>query len=97
MDSEADAVIGDAVLRKVVCPDLLATIAAADLCLTLFGKLGLLALHLDLVEARAQNAHRLFAILDLRFFVLAAHDCVGWNMRDAHRRVCCIDGLSART
>ena len=51
--SEADAVVGDSVLREVVGADLLAAIAATHHVAALGGLLGLLLLALDLIEARA--------------------------------------------
>ncbi len=50
-----------------------------------------------LVQAGAQHAHAFFAILDLRFFVLAADHGVGRQVRDAHGGVGRVDRLAART
>src|SRR6266481_4506231 len=61
VNCEADAVVGDAVLREVVGADLLAAVAAADHRFALFCQGFLLLLHFDFVQARAQDAHALFA------------------------------------
>src|SRR5207253_6723267 len=71
MQREVDAVVGHPGLRIVVRADLLAAVAAAH-----HGAPGLLELRLSLrlflvVEAGAQHAHRLGAVLDLRLLVLA--------------------------
>src|SRR5437667_11738955 len=71
MQRQADAMVGDAVLREVVRPDLLAAVAGADHGTPLRPYLFLLLLELHLIEARAEHAQRLGAILNLRFFVLA--------------------------
>src|SRR6185503_20428984 len=87
--------VSQSILREIVRADLLAAIAAAHLLLAFLGKLGILPLHLLLVEPRPQNAHSLFAILDLRFLVLAAYDSVGWDVGNAHRGISSVYGLAA--
>src|ERR1700722_10422982 len=87
MISKPDAVVGKPVLRKVVSADLLAAIATAHLLLTFFGQSLLLLFHFDFVKPGTQHTHRLLAILDLRFFVLAAHYCVCRQVSDADGRV----------
>src|SRR5437764_12945979 len=96
MDRESDAVVGYTVLRKVIRTDLLATIAAANLRFSLLGKLGLLALEFDFVQARPENTHRLFTIFDLRLLILAAYNRVRRNVRDSHSRVGSIHRLPTR-
>ena len=54
-----------------------------------------LLLQLVLVEARAQDAHRLLAVLVLRALVLAGDHDARRNVRDAHRRIGGVDVLSA--
>src|ERR1700736_6335634 len=95
MNRQADAMVGDAILREVVGADFFAAVAGTDHGLALFGQSFLLLLHFELVEPRAQNAHPLFAVLDLRFLVLATDYGVRGNMRDADRRVRRVDGLAA--
>ena len=59
-------------------------------------ELGLLLLALALVEARAEDAHRLLPVLQLRLLVLHRDDDAGRHVRDAHRGVGRVDGLAAR-
>src|SRR6266851_35656 len=92
---EADAVVGEAVLREVVGANLLAAVAGADLLFAVLGLELVDALCLDLIEAGAEDAHSLFAIFDLRLFVLATDYCVGGQVRDADRRVGGVDRLAA--
>src|SRR3954471_4563960 len=60
---ELHAMVGHAVLREVVGADLLGPGAGADLRAAVGRQLGLLRRELLLVEPRAQDAHRLLAIL----------------------------------
>src|SRR5438045_8403215 len=87
MDGQADAVVGNTVLREVICADLLATIARADLRLALLGHCGSLLLLLDFIKTRAQDAHTFFAVFDLRILVLAADHRAGRYVGDATRSV----------
>src|SRR5438270_2656046 len=96
VDRESNAVVGHAVLRKVIRAYLLAAIAAANLCLALLGQLGLLALEFDFVKTGAQNPHGLLPVLDLRLVVLAAYNRVGGNMRDTDGRVGSVYRLATR-
>ena len=93
---ETDAVVGHAVLRRVVGADLLGTVARADLCQTL-GALGSLLLgeHL-LVEASAKDGHRRDLVLQLGLLILRLHDQAGRQVRDAHGGVGRVDALAAR-
>ena len=75
---QADAVIGQAVLREIVSADFFAAVAGADHAAPLRADRRLLLFQLHLIEPRAQHAHRLGAILDLRFFVLAGDDQCRW-------------------
>src|SRR5882762_1400311 len=84
VDREADAVVGDAVLREVVGADLFTAVARADHGFAFLRQSFLLPLHFDFVEAGTQDSHAFFAVLDLRLFVLAADDRVGGDVRDAH-------------
>ena len=54
------------------------------------------ALLFQLVQPGAQDRHRLGAVLELRLFILAAHDQPGGQMGHADRRVGRVDTLSAR-
>src|SRR5579863_4526183 len=71
MHGEADAVIGDAILREVVSADLLAAIAGSHHAAPLRANFFLLLFEFELVQPRAQHAQTLGSILDLRFLVLA--------------------------
>ena len=92
---EADAVVGETVLREVVGADFVASdrrnLPAA--CAPWPGAGGCARPRLR----RGGTAERacLFAILDLRLFVLAGDDGVGRKMRDADRRVGGVDRLAA--
>src|SRR5579863_3455965 len=65
-EAAVDAVVGHAVLRKIIGSNLLRTLAAADLRpAQRIDRLFLLAAF-AIVERRAQHLHRLFAVLRLR-------------------------------
>src|SRR5216684_318691 len=95
MKRQADAVIGDAVLREIVSADFFGAVAGFDLTAALGGEGGLALFLFLLVEAGAENAHGFGAILDLRFFVLLGNDEAAGNVRDAHSGIGGVDGLSA--
>ena len=59
-------------------------------------QLGLLRGQLALEQPRAQHAHRLVAVLELRLLVLHRDHEPGRLVRDAHRRVGRVDRLAAR-
>src|SRR5205085_8739489 len=63
--------------------------------LPVFGLFLVDALGLNLVQTGAKNAHSLFAIFDLRFFVLATDDRVRGQMGNADGGVSSVDGLAA--
>ena len=94
--ADADPVVGDAVLREVVGADLLGALAAADLRLARRRLLGLLALALRLVQAGAEDAHRLRLVLELRALVLHRDHDPGRQVRDPDRRVGRVHRLAAR-
>src|SRR5204863_6910196 len=84
---ELDAMVGDAVLGEIVRADLLRALPGPDLRTTSRVELGLLLLPLELIEARAQHAQRLLAVLQLALLVLHRDNEAGRKVRDAHRRV----------
>src|SRR5207253_1585826 len=92
-----DAVVGDAILRIVVGADLLRARTRPHLGEPRRGLLGRLPLALGLVEARAQDSHRLVAVLQLRALVLHRDDDPGREVRDPHGRVRRVHRLTART
>src|SRR6185437_6524125 len=97
MESEIDAMVGDAILRKIVRSDFLRTITRFNLAAA-FGGDGFVLLRLfHFVETRAKHAHGFGAVLNLRFFVLLRNDEAGRNMSYAHGGIGCVYGLAART
>ena len=75
MQGQTDAVVGNASLRIVVGADTLAAVAGAYLALAVLGSSGTLLLLRLLQNTRTQYAHTFFAVLQLRFFILAlCHD-----------------------
>src|SRR3984893_9826147 len=97
MESEADAVIGNGILRKVVGANLFRAVTGFDLAATLGADGGLLLFELQFVQARAKDAHSLGAVFDLRLFVLLRNNQTAGDVRDAHRGIRGIHGLAAGT
>ncbi len=95
MDGQLDPVVGEPVLGEVVRADLLGPLAGADLRVAGGAELGAPPLELALVEARAQHAHRLLPVLELRLLVLHRDDDAGRQVGDADCRVGRVDGLPA--
>src|SRR5579859_3748193 len=95
VESQADAVIRHAVLRKIVGADFFGAVAGSDLAAALRANGGLLLLEFLFVEASTQNAHSLRAILDLRFFVLLRNNQATGNVCDTHRGISGVHGLPA--
>src|SRR5262245_1105324 len=73
VQSQADAMIRDAVLWEIVGPDLFTAVPAAYLAAPFRTQRGLLLLQLHLVQPRAKHALGLGAILDLALLVLAGN------------------------
>ena len=96
VDRVLDAVVGEPVLGEVVGADLLRALARPDLRAPGRRLLRLLALALGLVEARAEHAHRLLLVLELRLLVLHRDDDPARDVRDPHGGVGRVDGLAAR-
>src|SRR5438093_10933373 len=65
-----DALVGDAVLRVVVCARLLGPLAMTDLRAPRVALLGIAALLLEREKARTQDLHRFGTVLQLRALVL---------------------------
>src|SRR5271154_4740701 len=97
MQREADAVVAHAILAEIVSADFLGTVAGLDLSAAFGPNRSLLLFHFQFVQARAEYAHGLRAVLDLRFLVLLRYDQPAGNVRDTHRGVRGVDGLPART
>src|SRR5260370_356011 len=87
--------IGHAVLGEIVGADFFGAVAGLDLPPAFGGESGLTFFLLLFVQSRAENAHGLGAILDLRFFVLLGNDEAAGNVRDAHGGIRSVDGLAA--
>src|SRR5215210_3081436 len=94
---DADAVVGDASLREVVCADLRRAIAGTDLRLAegafLLGPFA----HLTFQKSGLEDPHGLLLVLQLTLLVLAGHDQARWLVRDPDGRVSCVHALAART
>ena len=79
--------VGHASLRKIVGPDPLGAVAGADLALSRGGAFGLKPGAFGVIQPRAQDLHRLGAVLVLGFLVLLADHDAGRDMGDPHCRV----------
>ena len=97
VDGQADAVVGAAVLRKVVGADLLAAVAGAHLPLTLGVDGVLLLLLLLRKQAAAQDLQRLILVLELAALVLALHHRTRRDMGHTDGAGGLVDVLTART
>src|SRR5262245_44822893 len=91
---EPDAMVGEARLREIVGPYLVAALGAADLRAALLGALRVSFGLLSLEQARAQDLERPILVLELRALVLAAHFDPGRQVNDSHGGVGCVHVLS---
>src|SRR3989338_10056114 len=92
-----DAVIRNAVLRKIIGADFLAPFPRADLSASLRLARAALFFLLKREKPRAHHLHGFRAILLLRALVLARDHYSGWNMSHANSGVGRIYGLAAVT
>ena len=83
VESQSDAVVGQSVLGEVVGPDPLAAVAGSDQAASLVGSLLVGFLLLGFEQSAAKHSQGLGPILVLALFVLALHDGIGWQVRDA--------------
>src|SRR5215203_705774 len=94
---DADAVVGDASLREVVCADLRRAVAGTDLRLAerafLLGPFANLAFQ----EPGLEDPQSLLLVLKLALLVLAGHDQARWLVRDPDRGVGGVHALAAGT
>src|SRR5262249_48955305 len=97
MQRETDAVVGDPVLLVVVRADLVGATPALHLVAPRRRQLRLLTFALDLVEAAAQDAHRLLLVLQLALLVLARDDESRRVVGAAHGGVGGVHRLPARS
>src|SRR3989338_11044961 len=77
--------IGDAILREIVCADLFRAVSRAYLRLTVSGALARLAFVLRLLQFACEELHRLFLVLRLRALARAFHVHASWLVNDTHR------------
>ena len=70
VNGKPDAMVRDAIFFEVISADLFRAIAGTNHRTALAGHRIVLLLFLELLQTRAQYAHRFFAVLDLRFFIL---------------------------
>src|ERR671921_2190723 len=94
---DADAVVGDASLREVVCADLRRAVAGPDLGLAegafLLGPFA----HLTFQKPGLEDPHGLLLVLELTLLVLAGHDQARWLVRDPDRGVGGVHALATGT
>src|SRR5450755_2804645 len=87
IEREADPMIGDAVLWKIVSPNFFFAAPRADLAFARGGIFRFFFMLLFLEQARAQDRQRLFLILLLTSAILAPNNRSRGNMHDLHRRI----------
>src|SRR5688572_27199956 len=92
---EADAVVGDAVLREVVGADLLRAFAGADHAAALVADRVVLLLLLEVEQAALEHLEGARLVLDLAALVLALDDHAGGQVGDLHGAVGGVHGLPA--
>src|SRR5580658_10198677 len=95
VQSQFNAMIGHAILRKVVGANAFVAFAGADLFLAPSRVLGVLLGNFDFQETRAQDGHGLDFVFLLRTLVGAADDHAGGFVNDLHGGVGSIDALTA--
>jgi len=97
MGSEADAVIGEAVLGEVIGADFFVSFAGANLLTACGLDFSSLLFPFFFQKTGSQNAHGGSTVFDLGAAVLATNDQAGRNMEDLNRGIGGVDPLSART
>jgi hypothetical protein len=95
MGSEADAVIGEAVLGKVIGADFFVSFAGANLLTACGLDFSSLLFPFFFQKTGSQNAHGGSTVFDLGAAVLATNDQTGRNMEDLNRGIGGVDPLSA--
>jgi len=88
--------VRDAAVGEIVGPDLVAAVAGPDLRSAHVAALLRLQLLEVLVQLRLEGLPGQVAVARLRALVLALHDDVGRDMRQAHRALGLVDVLAAR-
>ena len=95
MEGQIDAVIGQAVLRKVVRADSFAAVTRSDQCATLGGSFLVQRRLPGFHQPAAEDAHRLGLVLVLALLILNADDDAARDVSDADGRLDLVDLLSA--
>src|ERR1022692_5049915 len=93
---EADPMIRDAVLWKIVSPNFFFAAPGADLTFARGRIFRFFFALLFLEQTRAQDRQRLFLILLLTSAILAPNNRSGRNMHDLHRGISRVHALTAR-
>lgn len=96
VDTQLDAVVGDAVLREVVGANFLVAFAGADLGAALGGVLGVFGGDALVEEPRSENLEGFGLVLLLGAFVGATNDRAGGLVHELHRGIRGVNALSAR-
>ncbi len=91
----ADAMVGDAVLGKVVGTNFFGAVAGADLGQSGVAVGFLVFFLFDGEKTGAENVHGFELIFELGFFVLAGDDEAGGDVGDTDGRISGVDGLAA--
>src|SRR6266853_2967969 len=97
IERQSDAVVGQAVLRKIVGPNFFFAPAGANLSAPLRAVFRRFLLLLPFKQSRPQDRQCLFLVLELTATVLATNNRAGWNVHHLHCRVGGVHTLSART
>src|SRR5947207_13321234 len=97
MKRQADAVIRDAVLRKIVGANFFFASTRADLAPALRAVFLRLFALVSLQQPRSQDRYRSFFVFDLAAAVLTAHHHTRRNVQDLHGLVGRVDALPAST
>ena len=84
VDRQVNSVVGEAILREVVCANSVAPVAGPDHCLAL-GPLFLLFFLLQVIEKSGlHDAHSFLLVPVLRSFILALGNDSRWDVGYAH-------------
>ena len=95
VEGQVDAVIGEAVLRKIVGSDSFGTIAGTDHVLSFRAELRFFGGTLRRKDFRAQDGHAFFLVLVLGAFLFGLDDDTGRQVCDSDGGVGFIDMLTA--
>src|SRR5881394_1760263 len=96
MKRQTGAMIGDAVLWKVVSANFFFSPTSADLAAALRAVFFRFLALLSLQQASAQDRERSFLVLDLTATILTTNVCACRNMHHLHSRIGCVHALPTR-